>query len=167
MLGICLCSPRVGSAQSWQLGADVPRGGRDRPVHGGRAASVLSASVPSVASSAHTPLAAPAPGPLYVDPAPRGLTALWPFTCDCVQSPCSPPSEPRESVPISNQLPKTGRGGGGDTSKTLLLHHRSSFFFANRENVTQVKSSKVEFALKIHKCLVTFIHGARLSPESR
>lgn len=97
--------------QLWQLSADVPQGGRDRLVHSGRAVSVLSASVPSVASSPHTPLAAPAPGPLYVDPAPCGLAALWPFTCDCVQSPCSPPSEPTELVPISNQLSKTGGGG--------------------------------------------------------
>lgn len=113
MFGICLCSPRVGSVQSWQLSADVPQGGRDRPVRSGRAVSVLSASVPSVASSPHTPLAAPAPGSLYADPAPCGLATLWPFTCDCVQSPCSPPSEPRESVPISNQLPKMQVGGWG------------------------------------------------------
>lgn len=51
------------------------------------------------------PRRAPTPGPLCVDPAPCGLAALWPFTCDCVQSPCSPPSEPRASVPISCQLP--------------------------------------------------------------
>lgn len=49
-----------------------------------------------LSSSAAPPAPAepPTSGPLCVDPAPCGLAALWAFTCDCVQSPCSPPSEP-------------------------------------------------------------------------
>lgn len=113
MFGICLCSLRVGSVQSWQLIADVPQGGRDRPVHSGRAVSVLSALVPSVASSPHTPLAAPAPGSLYADPAPCGLATLWPFTCDCVQSPCSPPLNPESRSPSPTSSPRCRWGGGG------------------------------------------------------
>ncbi|KAI9548066.1 hypothetical protein NQZ68_013085 [Dissostichus eleginoides] len=43
--------------------------------------------------------AGPLPGPLCAEPAPCGLAALWPFTCDCVQSPHSPPSEPEAPSP--------------------------------------------------------------------
>lgn len=59
------------------------------------------------------------------------------------------PSEPRESVPISNQLPKMQVGGwGGNTSKTLLLHNRSSF--------VQIRKFKIIIIIipKISKSLI-------------
>lgn len=80
------------------------------------------------------PSQSPPPGPLYVDPAPCGLAALWPFTCNCVQSPCSPPSEPRETVPVSNHpTPK----------------------------MRNTKCNLVEVYSKRQFCSVTLIHRAR------
>lgn len=100
--------PLVNSVKSWQLSTDMPQGARDSripqwmrsvcPVSFGSQRGLSSSTTPPC------PRRAPTPGPLCVDPAPCGLAALWPFTCDCVQSPCSPPSEPRASAPISNQL---------------------------------------------------------------
>lgn len=52
----------------------------------------------------------PLPGPLCVDPAPCGLAALWPFTCDCVQSPAHPPLDLEPHLQIQ-LLQDTGTWG--------------------------------------------------------
>lgn len=124
VFAICSCSHGAGSSvQMCPRGAETDRSWVDE--------QCLSCQLrfPAWPPLLMHPLTAPAPGPLCVDPAPCGLAALWPFTCDCVQSPCSPPSEPAESVPISNQLPWIRRGGVG-ASKTLLLQKQ---FLANME----------------------------------
>lgn len=95
---------------SWQLRTDkwvyTPGGQRQPNPQWMRSVCAVSFGSQRGLSSSVAPPAPTEPpplSPLCVDPAPCGLAALWPFTCDCVQSPRSPPSEPRASVSISNQ----------------------------------------------------------------
>lgn len=104
-------SRRGSTVWSWQLRTDkwvyTPGGQRQPNPRWMRSVCAVSfGSHRGLSSSVGPPAPTEVPptGPLCVDPAPCGLAALWPFTCDCVQSPCSPPSEPRASVSISNQL---------------------------------------------------------------
>lgn len=110
---------------SWQLCTDkwayTPGGQRQPNPPWMRSVCAVSFGSQRGLSSSVPPLPpGPLPGPLCADTAPCGLPALRPFTCDCVQSPCShPPLNPESPSPASS-WPLTAKS---PTHQVILVYY--------------------------------------------